>query len=122
MKICGYVQKNSAIHAQYFRGYGGIGSFENERRRGRIQRVRKGAATRSIANEREQDDYVASCLAGADAQTKILYAGMCRIIPPYTLNSFAGMAELADAQDLGSCVNSCRFDPCYPHQTKQSEF
>ena len=32
----------------------------------------------------------------------------------------AGMAELADAQDLGSCVNSCRFDPCYPHQTKTS--
>ena len=31
---------------------------------------------------------------------------------------YAGMAELADAQDLGSCVNSCRFDPCYPHQTR----
>ena len=30
------------------------------------------------------------------------------------------MAELADAQDLGSCVNSCRFDPCYPHQTKNN--
>ena len=28
------------------------------------------------------------------------------------------MAELADAQDLGSCVHSCRFDPCYPHQIK----
>ena len=28
----------------------------------------------------------------------------------------AGVAELADAQDLGSCVNSCRFDPCHPHQ------
>ena len=27
----------------------------------------------------------------------------------------AGMAELADAYDLGSYVNSCRFDPCYPH-------
>lgn len=26
------------------------------------------------------------------------------------------MAELADAQDLGSCVFTCRFDPCYPHQ------
>ena len=28
------------------------------------------------------------------------------------------MAELADAQDLGSCVYSCRFDPCYPHQQR----
>ena len=34
---------------------------------------------------------------------------------PKQINIFAGMAELADAQDLGSCVNSCRFDPCYPH-------
>ena len=25
------------------------------------------------------------------------------------------MAELADAPDLGSGVNSCRFDSCYPH-------
>ena len=30
----------------------------------------------------------------------------------------AGMAELADAQDLGSCVHSCRFKSCYPHQIK----
>ena len=29
------------------------------------------------------------------------------------------MAELADAQDLGSCVHSCRFDPCYPHHNKR---
>ena len=29
---------------------------------------------------------------------------------------FAGVAELADAQDLGSCVNSCRFKSCHPHQ------
>ena len=27
------------------------------------------------------------------------------------------MAELADAQDLGSCGRPCRFDSCYPHQT-----
>ena len=25
---------------------------------------------------------------------------------------------MADAQDLGSCVYSCRFDPCYPHQQR----
>ena len=31
------------------------------------------------------------------------------------INKHAGVAELADAQDLGSCVNSCRFDPCHPH-------
>ena len=30
--------------------------------------------------------------------------------------SYAGVAELADAQDLGSCVNSCRFKSCHPHQ------
>ena len=29
---------------------------------------------------------------------------------------YAGVAELADAQDLGSCVNSCRFKSCHPHQ------
>ena len=32
------------------------------------------------------------------------------------------MAELADAQDLGSCVYSCRFDPCYPHQNDKPAF
>ena len=29
------------------------------------------------------------------------------------------MAELADALDLGSSGKPCRFDPCYPHQTKK---
>ena len=33
-----------------------------------------------------------------------------------TLTPFAGMAELADALDLGSSGKPCRFDPCYPHQ------
>ena len=33
---------------------------------------------------------------------------------------FAGVAELADAQDLGSCVNSCRFKSCHPHHVKRS--
>lgn len=27
----------------------------------------------------------------------------------------AGMAELADALDLGSSSSECRFDSCYPH-------
>ena len=31
-------------------------------------------------------------------------------------NFNADMAELADAQDLGSCGQPCRFDSCYPHQ------
>ncbi len=31
---------------------------------------------------------------------------------------FAPVAELADAQDLGSCVNSCRFDPCQAHHQR----
>lgn len=28
---------------------------------------------------------------------------------------YAGMAELADALDLGSSSSECRFDSCYPH-------
>ena len=28
---------------------------------------------------------------------------------------YAGMAELADAQDLGSCGQPCGFDPHYPY-------
>ena len=38
------------------------------------------------------------------------------------LISFAGVAELADAQDLGSCVNSCRFKSCHPHQKHKDGF
>ena len=30
-------------------------------------------------------------------------------------NFNADMAELADAQDLESCGQQCRFDSCYPH-------
>ncbi len=29
---------------------------------------------------------------------------------------FAGVAELADALDLGSSSSECRFDSCHPHQ------
>ncbi len=29
--------------------------------------------------------------------------------------SYADMAELADAPDLGSGGRPCRFDSCYPH-------
>ena len=29
--------------------------------------------------------------------------------------SYAGMAELADAPDLGSGGQPCRFNSCYPH-------
>ena len=36
-----------------------------------------------------------------------------------TLSSYAGMAELADAPDLGSGTSVCRFDPCYPHQAPE---
>ena len=46
---------------------------------------------------------------------------MCRKIPSYPRHKAAGMAELADAQDLGSCVHSCRFDPCYPHQKREAQ-
>ena len=34
--------------------------------------------------------------------------------------TYADMAELADAPDLGSGGQPCRFDPCYPHQTSES--
>ena len=75
-----------------------------------------------------QDDYVSNCLAGAAARNNNLIRGyLCASHRQRTqaffgqrhttLISFAGMAELADAQDLGSCVNSCRFKSCYPHQT-----
>ena len=32
------------------------------------------------------------------------------------------MAELADAPDLGSGGQPCRFDPCYPHHKKRLRF
>ena len=34
------------------------------------------------------------------------------------LSIFAGVAELADAPDLGSGGSPCRFDPCHPHHSK----
>ena len=33
----------------------------------------------------------------------------------FFLPYFAGMAELADAPDLGSGSRECRFKSCYPH-------
>ena len=40
----------------------------------------------------------------------------------YNTNTFAGMVELADTQDLGSCGQPCRFKSCYPHQKNSSYF
>ena len=40
----------------------------------------------------------------------------------YNTNTFAGMVELADTQDLGSCGQPCRFKSCYPHQKNSSCF
>ncbi len=34
------------------------------------------------------------------------------------VNTYAGVAELADALDLGSSEYSCRFKSCHPHQVK----
>ena len=48
-------------------GYGGIGSFENERTLWVIKRVRKGAETRRIASGSEQGDYVSRVTRGAAA-------------------------------------------------------
>ena len=56
------------------------------------------------------------------AQVKNAKHSLGIAIPRSFIHSFAGMAELADAQDLGSCVNSCRFDPCYPHQNRRDGF
>ena len=37
------------------------------------------------------------------------------------IRSFAGMAELADAPDLGSGGRPCRFKSCYPHDFRVFE-
>ena len=34
----------------------------------------------------------------------------------------AGVAELADALDLGSSVHTCRFNSCHPHQNPRTLF
>ena len=39
----------------------------------------------------------------------------CRQMRYCTRHIYAGMAELADALDLGSSSSECRFDSCYPH-------
>ena len=76
--------------------------MENERALWAIKRVRQGDETRRVATTRERIDYVSSRIAGAAARKKTEYAGV---------------AELADAQDLGSCVYSCRFKSCHPYQS-----
>ena len=35
--------------------------------------------------------------------------------------TYAGMAELADAPDLGSGGFPCRFKSCYPHQKSKDD-
>ena len=37
----------------------------------------------------------------------------------YIVVKYAGVAELADALDLGSSVYTCRFNPCHPHQKRR---
>ena len=39
----------------------------------------------------------------------------------YTVQMNAGVAELADALDLGSSGRPCRFDSCYPHNVESGE-
>ncbi len=52
----------------------------------------------------------------ADAQDVVLWLTWARC-PQVNLSLvYADMAELADAQDLESCGQPCRFNPCYPHQ------
>ena len=43
---------------------------------------------------------------------------LTKIIKCDKLNAYAGVAELADALDLGSSEHSCRFKSCHPHQIK----
>ena len=40
----------------------------------------------------------------------------------YARLKYAGMVELADTQDLGSCGRPCRFKSCYPHQKRAVSF
>lgn len=37
------------------------------------------------------------------------------------LSLYAGMMELADMQDLGSCALACGFDSHYPYQKKAAQ-
>ena len=39
---------------------------------------------------------------------------------PRGVTKYAGLAELADALDLGSSGKPCRFNSCHPHQKKVS--
>ena len=41
----------------------------------------------------------------------------CRQMRYCTRHIYAGMAELADALDLGSSGRPCRFKSCYPHDS-----
>ena len=52
------------------------------------------------------------CLSGYQSYDKITTDA---------LSIFAGVAELADAPDLGSGGFPCRFDPCHPHHTVAHE-
>ena len=81
--------------------------MEKERTLWVKKRLRQGASTRRIASGSEQGDYVESRLAQS--------VGLLR-------NKNAGVAELADAQDLGSCVYSCRFKSCHPYQESTNLF
>ena len=35
----------------------------------------------------------------------------------HSIERYAGVAELADALDLGSSSSECRFDSCHPHHS-----
>ena len=41
-------------------------------------------------------------------------------VSPSLATIYAGVAELADALDLGSSGRPCRFDSCHPHKASES--
>ena len=83
-----------------------IGSLENER-------TLKGEKA-SLTRRRNKEN-----CEGMSKAT--MFQAVTRVLLPSKIK-YAGVAELADAQDLGSCVNSCRFKSCHPHQKEIGGF
>ena len=80
------------------------------------------AAILAAKNRALAEDPAASKQAGVTrthSTTPTKFAGVCRSIPPHPHNN-AGVAEMADAPDLGSGEYSCRFKSCRPYQKRGS--
>ncbi len=116
-KIRACVRKQFRHDGAQERACGGIGSFSSERALRAMKRGLKKRRNNEKCDQRKHFDYVSSCLAQIIISFFFCLRLCAEVIPPQSLITLAPVAELADAQDLGSCVNSCRFDPCQAHQT-----